>query len=73
VGVGGVACLLFLYGASALFMPWWLLVLLGLVWLALLLRALRWFTPRPVATAIVPVIGVVVWLGAVVLAWALNR
>jgi hypothetical protein len=71
VGIGGLACLLFLYGASALFLPWWALLILALVWLLLVLRATRWFTPRPVATAVLPAVGLVVWLVAVALAaWA---
>ncbi|MGH3411939.1 MAG: hypothetical protein ACRDPH_02530 [Marmoricola sp.] len=65
VGIGGLACLVFLYGASVLYMPWWLVVVLGLVWLALLARALRWFTPRPTATAWLPVVGFGCWLVAV--------
>lgn len=62
VGIGGLACLFFLYAASILFWPWWVVAVLLLVWLVLQLIGFRWFTPRPVATAWLPLVGVAVYL-----------
>ena len=68
VGMTGLAALLFLDGASVLFLPWWGVGLLVLAWLALFVTGLRWFTRRPVATALLPLAGLLVWLVAVALA-----
>ncbi|HET8559307.1 MAG TPA: hypothetical protein VFL69_02190 [Marmoricola sp.] len=67
VAMGALACLFFLYGASAVFLPWWGVTLLYLLWLVLLVQAARWFTPRPRRILVVPAIGFLAWL----LAWAL--
>lgn len=68
VGIGGLVCLLFLYGASILFLPWWGVLLLVLIWIGLFAQATRWFEPRPVATAWLALAGAVLWLVAVGLA-----
>ncbi|MGB0099315.1 MAG: hypothetical protein WBP61_03455, partial [Nocardioides sp.] len=47
VGMGGMACVFFLYAASGLFAPWWVVVLLLVVWAALLLVASAWWTLHP--------------------------
>ena len=46
------------------------LALLVVLWLVLLLVGLRWFTAHPRRTVVLPVVGFVVWLGAVALAVA---
>lgn len=65
VGMGALACLLFLYGASILFLPWWGVLVLYVVWVPLFLRAVRSFTPRPRAVLVMAGLGVLAWLGAV--------
>ena len=40
--------------------------MLPLVWLVLLVVALRWFTRHPVAVVAVPVVATVVWFAVVV-------
>lgn len=65
VGIGGLAALAFIYGASVLVLPGWLVACLCLFWVVLFLRALRTFTPRPRETALLPLIGFVVWIGCV--------
>jgi hypothetical protein len=67
VGMAGMACALFLYGASVLFAPWWVVALLIVVWLALLVVAAAWWSPRPTWVPGVAVVAVLLWVGAVVL------
>jgi len=55
VGMGAIACVLFLIGASVLFTPGWVVAVLGAVWCAAFVVACRWFTRRP---------GRVLWLPA---------
>lgn len=47
VGMGLLVSCLFLYVASAIFAPWWAVVLFVLVWLGFLVLGLRWWTPHP--------------------------
>ena len=61
VGMGGLACLFFLYAASATFWPWWVVTLLLLVWAVLMLIGFRWFTPRPRGTALLPLVGLALY------------
>ena len=63
--MAAMACLLFLYGASALLLPWWGVALLVVVWLALFVLACAWWTPRPRQVVLLPGIGLVVWVVAV--------
>jgi hypothetical protein len=65
ISVAGLACLLWLYVASLFFAPWWAVVGLTLVWLVLLVMSLRWFSRRPYATLLLPVLGLALWLGLV--------
>lgn len=51
----------FLYGASALVAPWWAVVLLVLVWLALLGLCTAWWTPHPRRLVPVAVGSMVLW------------
>jgi hypothetical protein len=70
ISVAALVCLLWLYVASLFFAPWWAVVGLTLVWLVLLVMALRWFSRHPYATLLLPVFGLALWLGLV---WALAR
>ena len=47
VGMAGMACVLFLIGASLLATPWYVVLGLALVWVGVLVVALRWWTPHP--------------------------
>ena len=67
VGMGGMTCLLFLDLGTANVAPWWVTVLLMLLWLALFAVALRWFEPYPRRVPWLPVIGFAVWLPVIVL------
>ena len=75
VGMGAMACVLFLDLATAAIAPWWVTALFVLLWLVLLVRATRWFLPRPRRVPLLPLIGFVVWLvtilvGTIGLGWS---
>lgn len=65
VGMAGMACAFFLYGASVLFLPWWGVVLLGVVWVALFVVACAWWTLHPTWVPGVAVAAVVIWFAFV--------
>ncbi len=62
----GLACVLFLDLASLAVADWWVVALLVLVWLALLLFALVWWTPHPHRLPWLAVAGVVIWVLVVI-------
>jgi hypothetical protein len=62
--MAGMAFAFFLYAASGLLAPWWAVVVLLLVWLALLVVATRWWTPHPKRVPWVAVLAVLLWFGA---------
>ncbi|MGN6781243.1 MAG: hypothetical protein ACTHJH_07070 [Marmoricola sp.] len=68
VGVGALACLAFLIGASVLFLPWWAVLLLGLLWVVLMAAGARRFAVRPEAVLPLAVTGYAVWLAVVAVA-----
>ena len=47
VGMGGMACVLFLDLGTANVAPWWVTVLFLLLWVVLFVLAVRWFVPQP--------------------------
>lgn len=65
VGMGGLACLFFVYAASGTFWPWWTVTSLLVLWVVLMLIGFRWFTPRPRGTALLPVLGTIVYAACV--------
>jgi hypothetical protein len=67
----GMAGCFFLYAASGLLAPWYGVVVLLAIWLALLVLATRWWTPHPKRTLLVPLIALVVWFGVLTLGGAL--
>ena len=74
VGMGALACLLFLYAASLTYTPWWIVVPLLVVWLVLFVLGCRWFLPHPRRVVWTAVAGAIVWfvvtvLGAIVFGW----
>jgi hypothetical protein len=65
-----MACALFLYGASALFLPWWAVALLIVAWVALFVVACAWWTLHPTWVPGVAVAAVVLWAAFVALSAA---
>jgi len=65
IGMIGMACALFLVLASGLVAPWWAVVLLTLVWIALFVLGTRWFMHHPWRVAALPVVMAAVWFGTV--------
>jgi hypothetical protein len=63
--MAGMACALFLYGASGLVAPWWAVVLLLVVWLVLFAVACAWWNPHPRWVPGVAVVAVVLWFAAI--------
>ena len=69
IALGGFAVAFFLYAYVAIAMPSWLnSLVLPLVWLALLVVCLRWFTRRPKAAIALPVFALAGGLAAGLLA-----
>lgn len=68
IGVGALACVLFVDFASVPVLGWWSVAGLVLLWLVLLLLAVRLFTPHPRWVLVLPVVGFLVWLLLVVAA-----
>ena len=65
-GMIGMACVLFLIGASVLAAPWYVVLGLLVLWVVVLLVAVAWWTPRPGRLPWLPVGLTVVWFGTVV-------
>ncbi|WP_155918138.1 hypothetical protein [Marmoricola sp. URHB0036] len=66
VGMGAMACLLFLDLGTANIAPWWVTVLFVLLWLVLFAIATRWFVPHPDRVPYLALVGFLVWLPTVV-------
>jgi hypothetical protein len=62
VGMGAMACLLFLDLATAGIAPWWVTLLFLVLWAALFVVATRWFLPHPTWVPLLPILGFLVWL-----------
>jgi hypothetical protein len=67
VGLGGLACVLFLDLGTANVAPWWVTTLFLLMWLVLLSIALRWFERHPKRVPWLPVLAFAVWLPTIAL------
>jgi hypothetical protein len=67
VGIGGLACALFLDLGTASIAPWWVTGLFVVLWLVLLVIALRWFAPHPRRVPWLPLLAFVVWLPTILL------
>jgi hypothetical protein len=65
IGMAGLVCVLWLYGASALVAPLWAVAVLVALWLVQFALACRWFSRRPYAVLAMPVVALVVWLAVV--------
>jgi hypothetical protein len=66
IGICGLACVLFLDLAVAGALRWWAVTGLVLVWLVLFALGCRWFVDRPRRVLVLPLVGLAVWVGAVV-------
>jgi hypothetical protein len=66
IGMAGLFCALWLYGAAGLVAPAWAVVLLLAVWLVHFVLACRWFTRRPYAVLLLPVAALALWFVALV-------
>ncbi|GEP39563.1 hypothetical protein NPS01_32260 [Nocardioides psychrotolerans] len=64
VGMILMAAAFFLYAASGLVAPWWGVVLLVLVWIALFVLCCAWWTPHPRRLVWVALFAFVFWFGA---------
>jgi hypothetical protein len=69
VGMAGLVSVLWIYGASGLLGPDWLPAPLVAFWLVLFVLGCRWFSRRPYAVLLLPVVALAVWF-AVVMAGA---
>lgn len=74
LGVLGLIGALPVYVSSGLVAPLWAIVVLLLVWAALAVLSLRWFTRRPWVVLVLPLIAAAFWfatitLGEQVLGW----
>jgi hypothetical protein len=63
--MGLLACDLFLFGASVLFTPWYVVVVLVLAWVPLFGAATTWWTPHPRRIVVAGVLALVVWFAVV--------
>jgi hypothetical protein len=75
VGMVGMACAFFLDAASGLLAPWWAVVVLLVVWVALFVVAVAWWSLHPRWVPGVAVVAIVLWfavmvLGGRVLGWS---
>jgi len=68
LSIGGLAVAFFLYAWSAIALPGWLnSLVLPAFWLVLVVVGARWFTRRPRASVLLPVVAVVVWFAVMLL------
>jgi hypothetical protein len=67
VGMGAMACVLFLYLGTAAIAPWWVTILFVLSWLVLFAVGTRWFVPQPKRVPWLAVVAFVVWLVTILL------
>lgn len=68
IGMGAMACLLFLDLGTAGRLAWWVTTSLVVVWLVAMLPATRWFEPKPGRVPWVAVTMLALWLLAVFVA-----
>jgi hypothetical protein len=71
VAMTGMAGCFFIYAASGRVAPWYGVVFLMAIWVALFVVATRWWTPHPKRTLLLPLIAVVVWFAVLFLGEAL--
>lgn len=67
VGMGAMACMLFLVLGTGNVAPWWVTTLFVVLWLVLFVVAMTWFVRRPRRVPWLPALLFAVWLPTVVL------
>ncbi len=67
VGMAALACVLFLDVGTAGIAPWWVTLLLVLLWVVLIAVGSRWWVTHPGRVPWLAVLGFVVWLPVIVL------
>ena len=65
IGLGLMAASAFLYGYSAVVVPWYVFVVLLLVWVFLLLVCLAWWSAHPQRLPWVGALSFVVWFAVI--------
>ena len=65
VGMGGMACVLFVVLFSGEVAPWWAVLAMSLGWLVVLAVGTRWFMHHPWRVAMLPVAMLAIWLGTI--------
>lgn len=65
--MSGMAATLFLYGASGLVAPWYVVALLLLAWVGMFIQACRWWTPHPTWISGLAIVAAVIWFATLVL------
>jgi hypothetical protein len=62
IGVGGMFVALFLYGYTAIALSSWLhSLVMPIIWLVFFALSCAWFTRRPKADAVLPLIAIALW------------
>ena len=67
VGMGGLACVLFLDLGTVAVAPWWVTLLFLVLWLVLFALGARWFTRHPGWVPWLPLVGFAVWMPTIYL------
>ena len=67
VGMGGLACALFLDVGTAGIAPWWVTLLLVVVLLVLVRIGARWWAPHPGRVPWLAALSIAVWLVVIVI------
>jgi hypothetical protein len=65
-GMIGLACVLFVDVASLAVVDWWVVLVLVVVWVAVFLVALAWWSPHPRRLPWLAVLGFVLWVVVVI-------
>lgn len=65
-GMVGLACMLFVVLASLAVVDWWVVVVLVVVWVAIFLVALAWWTPHPARLPWLAVLAFAIWVLVVI-------
>jgi hypothetical protein len=65
-GMIGLACVLFVDLTSLAVAPWWVVLILVLIWAAFFLVALAWWTPHPSRLPWLAVLAFALWVVIVI-------
>jgi hypothetical protein len=65
VGMAGMVVALWFYGFVGLVAPWWVVPPMLVLWLLLMVVAVRNFTRRPLVVLATPLVAMALWFGVV--------